>query len=153
MTIACPPLSRRMLAALALAAAGAPGMASAASTTLECPATVRLSAPKAEASGLPAGTEISLSQKALPLSGANVFDGPPAQEAALIPQSDKPGKAGSTATWTFEGDYPQGKFVSCDYAGGTVRVAQRVDDAAKRCTATTRTSKNPPRLQARFQCD
>ncbi|AVS72680.1 STY0301 family protein [Paracidovorax cattleyae] len=142
-----------LLAILLLAAAGLPGAAMAAPTTLECPATVQLDAPRATASGLPAGTDIVLDTRPLRLTGYNLFDGPPAQGAALVPQSDKPGKGGSTAMWSFEGDYPQGKFLSCDYAGGTVRLVQRTDDAVKRCTAVSRTSGKPSVLQVRFQCE
>ncbi|GKT23488.1 STY0301 family protein [Acidovorax sp. SUPP3334] len=151
----------RAAALVALTAAllsGVSAPATAATASLECPATVRLTSPRAEAAGLPAGTEIVLDQSPLRLTGHNVFDGPPAQGAALMPQSDKPakggkGQGGSTAVWAFEGDYPQGKFLACDYAGGAVRVVQRVDDAVKRCTAQSSTSKNPATLQTRFQCD
>ncbi|WP_353618400.1 STY0301 family protein [Paracidovorax avenae] len=145
--------------ALALLLMAATGTASASAATLECPATVRLDAPKASASGVPAGTEIVLDASPLRLTGYNFFDGPPAQGAALVPTSDKPakgakgGKGESTATWVFEGDYPQGKFASCDYAGGTVRLVQRMDDAAKRCMAMSRTAGNPSVLQVRFRCE
>lgn len=140
-------------------ATSATGTAAASAATLECPATVRLDAPKASASGVPAGTEIVLDARPLRLTGYNFFDGPPAQGAALVPTSDKPargakgGKGESTATWVFEGDYPQGKFAACDYAGGTVRLVQRMDDAAKRCMATSRTAGNPSVLQVRFRCE
>lgn len=157
------------LACLLVAATGLPGAAAAAtpngtaaSAALECPATVQLEAPRATASGLPAGTEIVLDARPLRLTGYNFFDGPPAQGAALVPTSDKPGKgtkgakgakSESTATWVFEGDYPQGKFASCDYAGGTVRLVRRMDDGAKRCTATSRTAGDPPALQVQFRCE
>ncbi|MDA8454942.1 hypothetical protein M4R22_09220 [Acidovorax sp. GBBC 3334] len=153
------PLPRRLAArpaAFVLAAAVLSGPALAAPKALECPATVRLASPRAEATGLPAGTEVVLSQSPLRLTGHNVFDGPPAQGAALMPQSEKPAKGGkgpSTAVWAFEGDYPQGKFLACDYAEGAVRVVQRVDDAVKRCTSTSSTSKNPATLQTRFACE
>lgn len=154
------------LACFLIAATGLPGAATAAtatgtagSATLECPATVQLEAPRATASGLPAGTEIVLDTRPLRLTGYNFFDGPPAQGAALVPTSDKPGKgtkgakSESTATWVFEGDYPQGKFASCDYAGGTVRLVQRMNDGAKRCMATSRTPGDPPALQVQFRCE
>lgn len=137
----------------------ATGTTAASAAALECPATVRLDAPKASASGIPAGTEIVVDARPLRLTGYNFFDGPPAQGAALVPTSDKPAKGAkgvkgeSTATWVFEGDYPQGKFASCDYAGGTVRLVQRMDDAAKRCMATSRTAGNPSVLQVRFRCE
>lgn len=146
----------RAAALVALTAAlfsGVSAPAIAATASLDCPATVRLTSPRAEAAGLPAGTEIVLDQRPLRLTGHNVFDGPPAQGAVLMPQSDKPGKGGATAVWHFEGDYPQGKFLACDYAGGAVRVVQRVDDAVKRCTARSSTTKNPATLQTRFQCE
>ncbi|WOI46247.1 STY0301 family protein [Acidovorax sp. BLS4] len=146
----------RAAALVALTAAlfsGVSAPAIAATASLDCPATVRLTSPRAEAAGLPAGTEIVLDQRPLRLTGHNVFDGPPAQGAVLMPQSDKPGKGGATAVWNFEGDYPQGKFLACDYAGGAVRVVQRVDDAVKRCTARSSTTKNPATLQTRFQCE
>ena len=146
--------------ASASASAPAPtGTAAAPAATLECPATVRLDAPKASAPGVPAGTEIVLDARPLRLTGYNFFDGPPAQGAALVSTSDRPakgakgGRGESTATWVFEGDYPQGKFASCDYAGGTVRLVQRMDDAAKRCMATSRTAGTPSVLQVRFRCE
>ena len=50
--------------ATATATATAPtGTAAAPAATLECPATVRLDAPKASASGLPAGTQILLAAR------------------------------------------------------------------------------------------
>lgn len=70
-----------------------------------------------------------------------------------MPHSDKPGKDGSTAVWTFEGDYSQGKYLSCDYAGGVVRMAQRADDAVKLCTVVSRKSGKPAALQVRFRCE
>lgn len=141
------------LAVVIFAVTGMPNTAVAASTTLECPPTVQLNEPRASASSLPAGAEIVLDANPLRLTGYNVFDGPLIREAALMPQSDKPGKGGSTAVWTFEGDYSQGKFLSCDYAGGVVRMAQRVDDAVKRCTVVSRKSGKPAVLQVRFQCE
>ncbi len=140
-------------AVVIFAASGVPNTAVAASTMLECPATIQLNEPRATASGLPAGAEIVLDANPLRLTGYNVFDGPPVREAALMPHSDKPGKDGSTAVWTFEGDYSQGKYLSCDYAGGVVRMAQRADDAVKRCTVVSRKSGKPAALQVRFRCE
>lgn len=138
--------------ALALALLALPGLGMAA-TRLECPPTVQLSSASAEAGGLPAGAALSLTRSPMRLSGIGMYDGPPEQGAALMPQSDKARKAGSTTLWAFEGDYPQGRFASCDYAGGAVRVVLRIDDAAKACTATTQDNRAQRTLAARFQCE
>ncbi|SFD74883.1 STY0301 family protein [Paracidovorax konjaci] len=122
-------------------------------TALACPASIQLSSAHLEASGLPTGTTLSVDRTPLPLSGSNVFSGPPEQAGALMPTATTKGKGGNRAVWEFEGSYPEGKFISCDYAGGTVRVVRRVDDAAKRCTSTSSTTKNPPALQTQFQCE
>ncbi|MFI8619138.1 STY0301 family protein [Acidovorax sp. NPDC077693] len=119
---------------------------------LECPATVRLTSPFIQGENLPSGTRILVDTRPLQLTGYNVFDGPPAQGAALIPHTDRPRHGKSIATWNFEGDFPYGKFLSCDYAGGTVRLVKRVNDVVKQCTSQSNVVNAQNPLQIKFQC-
>lgn len=67
------------------------------------------------------------------LSGGNLYDGPPQQEAALKPFSQQTTKQTRSVTWKLQGEYPDGKWFSCDYAQGTLRIARRLEDASTEC--------------------
>jgi hypothetical protein len=78
----------------------------------------------------PPGFEPLVSHTVVFLTGASAFDGPPADGAMLKPLS-----ATTEAThWDF-GGVSQGKWLSCDYANGVVRLVRQVDDAVSSCTA------------------
>lgn len=132
--------------ALASTAFPAAGLAHACPTQVRLkPATVVVNPPA------PAFTPW-VSDTALMLTGASAFDGPPEQGAALKPASDKRVAGGSTVVWHFEGKFEAGKWLSCDYAQGLVRLAVQVDAATTRCEARTRINKAPARPAVMLAC-
>ena len=43
--------------------------------------------------------------------------------------------AGETViVWVFDGPYPQGKWLSCEYAGGIASLSRRIADTTSECT-------------------
>lgn len=119
---------------------------------ISCPETVRVASATLESSDVPAGHKVIVSKSPVRLTGINAFNGPPEDGAVLVPKSERSSRSASTATWKFEGDYPQGKFVSCDYAQGLIRVAARLEDTVSTCTGSTRPTKPYNTLGASFHC-
>lgn len=56
--------------------------------------------------------------------------------ADLKPSLTRKTAGGTIVTWVFEGAYPQGKWLSCEYANGVVSLAKRVVDATNECSIT-----------------
>ena len=143
-------MSRAALILIGLLAVGAwsPGLA--ATTRFTCPAKVHLESGRV-ADDLPAGVVASVDASALRLSGIGAFDGPPDRGGALMPTSSSRDDARST--WVFSGPMPDGgRWVSCDYAGGLVHVATRVDERAVSCEGVATKSGSPRILRAEFVC-
>lgn len=114
-----------------------------------CPATVRLASATVAPEDIPAGYEAWVSDSIIRLSGNNLYEGPPKYMAQLKPELSK----GNVTTWMLHpGKYPQGVWVSCDYAGGLVTIASRVSDSATSCVATTERVKPHNTLAVRFVC-
>lgn len=84
----------------------------------------------------------------LPLTAAGFMQAPPSMRADLKPSATTKTKSGIVVEWVFEGDYPQGKWLSCDYAGGAVSLAKRIPDAVSVCSVTyERVGKNKNSLR------
>lgn len=142
-------MGRKALSPLLLVAGLVNSTACVASEVFNCPATVRLASATVAAEDVPAGYEAWVSDSIIRLSGNNLYDGPPRYMAQLKPDFSK----GNATTWMLHpGNYPQGVWVSCDYAGGLVTIASRVSDAATSCVATTETVKPHNTLAVRFVC-
>lgn len=141
------------LLALSLALAGT-ALPAAANThvTHICPAQLRLNSATVTVNPPAPAFTPSVSDMPLALTGASAFDGPPEQGAALKPVSDKRSAGGSTTVWHFEGSFEAGKWLSCDYAQGLVRLAVQVDAAATRCEARTAAAKAPARVTVTLAC-
>jgi hypothetical protein len=119
---------------------------------IDCPATVKVASAKLDEASVPAGSEPFISDSPVRLSSISAFNGPPTEGAALIPRGERTQRGATIAAWLFEGPYPHGKYVSCDYANGFVRVVTRVNDVMTRCTGTTRITQPYRTLNARFDC-
>jgi hypothetical protein len=115
----------------------------AASLTHTCPAQVRLSQATVAVNPPAPGFTPLVSDLPLPLTGASAFDGPPEEGAVLKPAAEQRGAAGRSTVWRFEGRFEAGKWLSCDYAQGLVRLAVAVDAASTRCEALTAATPGP----------
>src|SRR5262245_21926850 len=76
-----------------------------------CPAKLRLQSAVVAPGDVPSGWAPTLSTTPLWLSGVSVYDGPPEEEASLVPDDPE----AEPATWTFAGKLERGKWISCDY--------------------------------------
>lgn len=162
--MSCPARSRlaatrtrtgtRSVATIAVAAwfaiGGTAGSAASAATTVVCPAVVHLQSGRIAAADVPASFKSTVESTPLLLSGVSVYDGPPEQGAALAPTSGS--RNGDRSTWAFAGPYPDGKWLSCDYADGLVHVSTRADDRSASCDASTVKSGAPRILHGAFTC-
>ena len=143
-------MSRLLLRCLAVAAALAGGACHAADapTSHVCPDRVHIASATLAPADIPAGYQPTFSDSNVWLTGNSIFEGPPAQGAALMPTSTR----GSTATWKFAVPVADGHWLSCDYAEGLIHLAVRADDNAKSCTATFSKSGMPKLPHAEFTC-
>ena len=100
-------------------------------------------------SDIPPNFRTSIYTLPLLLTGFNAYYGPPEKEAAMVPDyKDKSGDDG----WRFDGEFKEGKWLSCDYAGGAIRLATQLDDAIQQCLGVFRHTKNPRLPEAEFRC-
>lgn len=122
--------------------------ASVAGNSFVCPESIRVSSATVTLESVPEGFEVFAPKSLMRLTGFNVYDGPPAQGAALKPHAATARKA----LWKFEGGYPQGVFMSCDYGNGIVRLTTRAEGAVSSCSATTEARKPQQSRKVRFIC-
>lgn len=122
--------------------------ACAAGNSFVCPDSVRISSATITLESAPAGFDVFVPKSLVRLSGFNVYDGPPEQGAELKPHST----TSRNAVWKFEGGYPQGVFLSCDYNNGAVRLTTRADGAVTSCSAKTEVVKPHQSLKVKFVC-
>jgi hypothetical protein len=121
-----------------------------ASDVYDCPSTVRLASASVAPEDVPAGFEPRVSDSIIRLSGNNLYDGPPENRGQLKPDFAK----GDVATWTLTpGKYPQGVWISCDYAQGLVKIVARTKESVTSCSVTTKKVKPYNTLTARFVCN
>lgn len=121
--------------------------------SLTCPPAVRIEAAHiSAAAGLPelTGWQSHVDDGPVRLSGANLFEGPPAEGAVLKPGSSTAN--GMVSTWRFAGSDAGGRFLSCDYAQGLVRLQAPVPAGAVSCTVTTQRQRPQGTLSATFSC-
>jgi hypothetical protein len=118
--------------------------------TYSCPGGVHLASGSVAADEIPSGYESLVSNSIIRLSGVSMYDGPPKEGAALMPSSSS--SKGNVITWKFIGAYERGKWVSCDYADGLVRIIARTKDPVTSCVAKMRTVKPQGTLTGYFVC-
>ena len=146
-----------LAALLALGTSAGPARADAGELLHRCPAQVRLNPATATLQASVPGFAGQVSDQPLPLTGASAFDGPPEEGAALKPAASErgpggPGSSHGLTTWRFEGPYPAGKWMSCDYAQGVARLVLQLPPETARCVARTTMLKNPARTSITLAC-
>ncbi|WP_368664713.1 STY0301 family protein [Zoogloea sp. LCSB751] len=77
----------------------------------------------------------------LRLTAAGFMQGEPSMRADLKPSFTRKTASSTTLVWAFEGSYPQGKWLSCEYANGVVSLAKRVADTTTECSITYKSVK------------
>lgn len=121
---------------LPVAAAAPVGVAKA----LRCPALLSVQSTALRSPGLPPGAQLELAADALKLYTANVYSGPPREQAVLMERdADSQGAVDSgVSVWEFETPDPRGIYLACMYGPqGHVVLSQRVPDDVARCRSST----------------
>jgi hypothetical protein len=72
----------------------------------------------------------------LRLTGISFMDGAPEKIGHLKPFTTSKYKKNDSDTWKFEGDFPEGKWLSCLYDGTQISLSKRIDDRLSECSAT-----------------
>ena len=72
----------------------------------------------------------------MPLTSVGFMQAPPEKMAYLKPSSTIERKNSTSVIWKFEGDYPLGKWMTCDYANGVVSKSKEIDKNLTECVVT-----------------
>ena len=88
----------------------------------------------------------------LKIISAGFYDGQPPDMANLKPYESKKIKNLTTLKWKFEGDYPNGKWLSCDYEGGIVTLAKELLSNISECTVTYKKMNIPNEQTVSISC-
>jgi hypothetical protein len=81
----------------------------------------------------------------MPLTGAGFMQAPPEKMAYLKPSSTNDSKNRTTVIWKFEGDYPLGKWLTCDYSDGVGSMSKEIDRNVTECVVTYAKNKDKNR--------
>jgi len=94
-----------------------------------CPAAVSTiqSAPHA-----PAAFTVQNTTEPSSFRNVTFFDGPPAEQASLAPESDD----GVRSIWTFDPAAPKGIWVACGYQGTQILLQQKLRAGIRKCIVT-----------------
>jgi hypothetical protein len=103
-----------------------------------------------EPEDIPAGYKSLVSNSIVRLTGVSMFDGTAEEGAALKPSSFAAN--GNVITWRLGGVYDHGKWISCDYANGLIRIVKQASDSVASCTATIKKENPQKTLVAQFSC-
>ena len=94
-----------------------------------CPATIvveqRASAPAPD-------WTVSYSGYETAVAGVTIFDGPPAQQASLVPDSEKQAGDNIIQVWQLPTS-DRGYWLQCNYANTTAQISRRLPPSFKRC--------------------
>ncbi|CAK7017309.1 STY0301 family protein [Saezia sanguinis] len=101
--------------------------------TVVCPERVLLESATLSQNSVPAGFEQMVRQYPLRLRGVSIYDGHPQDNADLKPDDEM----AQHPSWTLEGNYPEGKWLACNYGTGATKLIMRLDDASAYCTAVS----------------
>jgi len=123
-----PPVKAALVAVLLLSFIN---VANAVETVLNCPVevpenSIQIQTPSPEWHGF--------ADLPLRLHGANFMSGEPSTRTHLKPDSSNETKGKSISTWKFEGDYPEGKWLTCFYANGFISLSKKIDDHFSECS-------------------
>ena len=70
----------------------------------------------------------------LKLTAAGFMQGGPSMHADLKPYSTRKIPGGTAVAWVFQGAYPNGKWLSCEYANGIASLSKRIADTTSECS-------------------
>jgi hypothetical protein len=115
------------LTTLAFAVAVAPAHLALAESA--CPKTIAV---EQKASAPAADWNVSYSGYETALQGVTIFDGPPAQQASLVPDSEKSSGDNVIQIWRLTKN-DRGYWLRCNYANTTAQIARRLPDSITRC--------------------
>ena len=94
-----------------------------------CPATIvvdqRASAPAPD-------WTVSYSGYETAVAGVTIFDGPPAQQASLVPDSEKTVGDSIIQVWQLPKS-DRGYWIQCNYANTTSQISRRLPPSVRRC--------------------
>lgn len=100
---------------------------------LFCPSKVRLISGNVVLEEGPPDYRSFIPNTIIRLTGVTVFDGPPEEGAVLKPSSQSASE--TRIKWIFEGKYGKGKWFSCDYANGIIKLVKQIREPSANCTA------------------
>lgn len=89
----------------------------------------------------------------LRLTGFNVFDGPPEEGGALKPTTSRRQGKSDFLSWTFTSANRVENWVACDYAGGLIRLAAKVNNTARTCSSLVPASVTGLKTAIKIVCE
>src|SRR5262245_61408067 len=96
-----------------------------------CPARVEVEQQPVK---VPDGWQVAKGEPSLDLTGVEVYDGPLADDASLVPEQKK-ARRELTSTWRFPAERPREFWLACVYGTNALRLARAVPADTSRCTA------------------
>ena len=133
--------------ALLLSAASTPTVAQ---EHIVCPGWVRLAPQETRLQEVPAGYSLFISGSVVRLSGVSAYDGPPEDGAILKPITH--GSNSAKIEWRFNGAFDKGKWLSCDFANGLIRLTREIAKQTVTCTAMVSRTEPQKTLEADISC-
>ena len=88
----------------------------------------------------------------LRLTSVSFMDGPPEKIGHLKPLTTSKYKKNDSDTFTFEGNFPNGKWLSCLYDGTQISLSKKIDDALRVCVVTQFKEKKYGRNSFEINC-
>jgi len=94
-----------------------------------CPATVAV---EQRASAPAPDWTVSYSGYETAVAGVTIFDGPPTEQASLVPDSEKPSGDKIIQIWQLPKS-DRGYWIQCNYANTTAQISRRLPASVSRC--------------------
>jgi hypothetical protein len=88
----------------------------------------------------------------LKLTAAGFMAGEPSTFTDLKPWGTKKIRGNDVEIWMFEGSYPQGIWLSCDYAGGIASLSRRIADTTSECSVMYERNKQGTSVVREIKC-
>ena len=94
-----------------------------------CPATVTV---EQRASAPAPDWAVTYSGYQTAVAGVTIFDGPPAEQASLVPDTEKPSGDNIIQIWQLPKS-DRGYWLQCNYANTTAQISRRLPASVSRC--------------------
>ena len=98
-----------------------------------CPLTLSAQAIQIDA---PTPEWTSFVNHSLSLTSVSLMQGAPVTQAHLKPNRTTSTKKGSTVIWMFEGEFPEGKWLSCSYGDGAITLSKKIAETYSECSVS-----------------